>query len=401
MRVLLVVVAGLVLTGGVHASTPAAVQDHFPALSPDGQLIAFARFVGNGQRGRLIVMRRDGTHARALAPARNEPPRWSPDGSLVAYVDRDVYVVSPTGGRAHRLTHEYSSAGSPTGGIHGVRWVDARTIAYEVYDCCIVGGVEYWWEATVTLGGEQVDHASDAAIICNISVTCDGPRAPVTSADGSRAVTFTIGVDGVTRLTLAGSGLDPVDLGPGAAVVWAPGDAHFAWQVEDGSWTVADRDGQNGHALPAQWPNWSSDGARIAFTAKVEGHMQLWSSAGDGSDPKQLTHEPKGVSDSVTLGWIWSSHDRWLFYDVTVGQTLETVVLRPDGMSRHVLVRWHARFDKGAYSWDDSWVSLDWGPGDATAVYYDYAPCAGTAIYRVNVATAQVTRLTNPCTSRR
>lgn len=399
MPVLLVLAAALAFVGSVPASGGRTVlQQRDPVISPDGRLIAYTSFSGTSKHGLLIVMRRDGTHARMLASARAGKPWWSPDGKLIAYLDRDVYVVSPTGGRSHRLSHEYSANGGPTEGLSITGWIDARTIGYDVNDCCIVGGVSYWWSASVTLGGEQVDHDSDSEIMCNISVTCDDAP-PVVSADGTRTVTATKGADGAPRLTLAGAGLDPVDLGAGTSAIWAPGDAHFAWWNPDYTWTVADRNGQNRHVLQMP-PAWSPDGARIAFTAKVAGHVQIWLAGGDGSNPSPLTTEPNGIADDLTLGWLWSTHGHWLVYDRLAGHVVETVVVRPDGTRAHVLVRWQTPF-KDRYSWDDSWSSATWGPGDATAVYDDHVACGGTAVFRVNAITSQATRLTNPCRSKR
>jgi Tol biopolymer transport system component len=399
MRALLIVLAALAFTGAVQAAASSPhVQHRDPVPSPDGRLIAYTSFVGHNKRGKLIVMRRDGTQVRTLATVGDGKPWWSADGKLIAYVDREIYVVSPTGGRTHRLSHEYSSSGGPTEGLSITGWLDARTIAFDVYDCCIVGGVAYWWEATVTLGGKQVDDDSNDQIICNISVTCDLPfDVPQTvSPDGSRVVTYSRGPDGVTTLTLGGTGLDPIELGAASLAIWAPDGRHLAWVEPGWKWMVANRDGGDRHALPSQ-PAWSSDGAAITFEANVDTTYQVWVADGDGGNARPLTHEATRVYGTVSP---WSPDGHWLAYVVMSGRTVSTVVIARDGTRRHVLHRWSIPYTS-EYHWDETWSSLRWEPGRASAVYYDSTACGGSAIYRVDAPTARVTRLTNPCSSPR
>jgi len=99
--------AGLVLpiaaTG--TAPSPAARWLRYPALSPDGNSIAFC-FHGDI----WLVDSRGGT-ARPLTTgdAYDVGPVWSPDGKWIAFAsdrhgNRDVYLISRDGGRPHRLT---------------------------------------------------------------------------------------------------------------------------------------------------------------------------------------------------------------------------------------------------------------------------------------------------------
>jgi Tol biopolymer transport system component len=396
MRLLAAAVAALALAGGVQASGPADVQDRDAVPSPDGSLIAYTSFVGTSKRGKLIVMRRDGTHSRTLGSVRDGLPWWSPDGKLVAYVDRDIYVISPTGGRAHRLTHEYTRSGGPAEGLSISGWDDSRTIAYEVYDCCIVGGVSYWWDATVTLGGKQVDHEPDDASICAIFGTCESPRSipPAVSPGGSRVVTST--PQRPTRLTLSGAGLEPVDLGIGSSPVWAPDGGHLAWYGPDETWSVADRDGGDRHSLPSA-PSWSSDGSSIAFAAAVGAVSQVWLAKGNGADARAVTDEPSDVRLALAP---WSGDGRWVAYSIISVHKVSTVAISADGTQRHVLHHWSAPY-RSEYYYDPAWSSLRWEPGRGSAVYYDTSACGGTAIFRVDAATTRARRLTDPCAPRR
>ena len=77
----------------------------YPAISPDGKLIAFA------YKGDIFTVDSNGGQARQLTtnPAYDYMPVWSPDGSQIAFASNregsfDVYVVEAKGGTPRRLT---------------------------------------------------------------------------------------------------------------------------------------------------------------------------------------------------------------------------------------------------------------------------------------------------------
>lgn len=75
-------------------------------------------------------------------------------------------------------------------------------------------------------------------------------------------------------------------------------------------------------------PNFSPDGARIAFISSASGIPQVWTMAADGSDPRQVTR----LSDPVQ-SVDWSPLGDLLAYDVAPGGGLnvQIYVSRPDG----------------------------------------------------------------------
>ena len=110
------------------------LDDSFPAASPDGLRLAFARGgVGEGG-GSIYVMGADGRDVRRLTEGKRRPklgvdghPTWSPDGAEIAF-DRPgggIYVVPAAGGPARRLALGFDPAWSPRGSqlalAHGVR----------------------------------------------------------------------------------------------------------------------------------------------------------------------------------------------------------------------------------------------------------------------------------------
>ena len=94
-----------------------ANEDTAPALSPDGQQIAFmSRRSGNWE---IYIVNTDGSGLQRLTddPAQDGLPAWSPDGTAVAFVsDRDgswaVWAIDPTGNEQRQL---FAIEGSPDG----------------------------------------------------------------------------------------------------------------------------------------------------------------------------------------------------------------------------------------------------------------------------------------------
>jgi TolB protein len=92
-------------------------QDTAPALSPDGQKIAFmSRRDGNWE---IYLINTDGSNLQRLTddPAEDGLPTWSPDGRVLAFVSSRgeswaVWAMTPTGSNQHQL---FAMEGSPDG----------------------------------------------------------------------------------------------------------------------------------------------------------------------------------------------------------------------------------------------------------------------------------------------
>ena len=85
------------------------VERH-PALSPDGNQVAFAWKVAGGKPAHLYIKQIGGDEPLQLtsAPAGDSYPAWSPDGSRIAFLrgtdtGRDVYIVPSLGGAERRI----------------------------------------------------------------------------------------------------------------------------------------------------------------------------------------------------------------------------------------------------------------------------------------------------------
>lgn len=94
------------------------VLDYYPALSPDGERIAFTK-IDDGD-AEIYVMDVDGSNVRRLTdnPATDEYPAWSADGEWIAFhSDRggefDIYIMRPNGSDVRQLTFEDTSEMTP------------------------------------------------------------------------------------------------------------------------------------------------------------------------------------------------------------------------------------------------------------------------------------------------
>lgn len=109
----LLAAVGVLCLGGIAHAADEPLWMRYPAISPNGQEIAFA------YKGDIYKVSASGGQAIRLTTneAYESQPLWSPDGSQIAFVsDRyqgsmDVYVMSANGGGAKRVTtHSTSTA---------------------------------------------------------------------------------------------------------------------------------------------------------------------------------------------------------------------------------------------------------------------------------------------------
>lgn len=115
-------------------------DETWPALSPDGQWVAFARSGADASESQLVVRRCDGGEELQLTrgPGRVTSPAWSPDGGRIAFCrtagdSSALYVVSALGSPATRVADLLAPARgldwSPDGRSLACAPCDARGIA--------------------------------------------------------------------------------------------------------------------------------------------------------------------------------------------------------------------------------------------------------------------------------
>lgn len=158
---------------------------------------------------------------------------------------------------------------------------------------------------------------------------------PLWSPDGTRLVVeCCTGAHG-RLLLIDGPGAEPVDLAPGVdgatAPSWSPDGATIAFEsIADRSVYVVDVDGDEPGApirlVDGAGPSWSPDGSRIAFFAEVDGNLDVYSAANDGTDVIRLTEDP-----AADFSPIWSpAGDRIAFVSERGGDQ-DILVMESDG----------------------------------------------------------------------
>ena len=97
-----------------------------PSWSPDERRIAVAK----PGAGIYVIDVRNGSEKRLSSGESDEAPDWSPDGKQILFqrqvtaTNWDIYMVSPNGGRLHRLTRD------PGQQLHPSWSADGRKIAF-------------------------------------------------------------------------------------------------------------------------------------------------------------------------------------------------------------------------------------------------------------------------------
>ena len=164
---------GLLVVGQSKQLTFDSGLELDPALSPDGQMLAYV--AGGPEVGELYVKQRDEDRPLQAAPGLPRPqrsPKWSPDGTRIALqTPAGIYVIPALGGTAQLVP------GSDSGGpLFGLDWApDGRRLAYSV------GGKLYVTDAEH--GGRRLLHEGRWDI--------RGASAPAWSPDG-KAIAFIV-----------------------------------------------------------------------------------------------------------------------------------------------------------------------------------------------------------------
>ena len=220
-----------------------------PALSPDGQWLAFA------WRGDLWKVAAAGGRAERLTvhPGDDRLPQWSPDGRWIAFSSKregnyDVFLTSAGGGSTRQLTFHSSDdlvAGFTADGA-GVLFTSARDFERGVL-----------WSVSVAGGTERKVTRGQSA---TASVSSDGRTLLV--AAGALGGWWRKGYRGVNN--------------------WAIWSRPFDRMGQATKLTTFT--GRNG------WPQFAADGRTIWFLSDSTGATELWRMNADGTGKEAVTH---------------------------------------------------------------------------------------------------------------
>ena len=240
--------------------------EEYPALSPDGKLLAYvSRATGNAD---IYVLRVGGKNPINLTkdePAEDIEPAFSPDSSQIAFRSErqggGIFLMGSTGESVRRLTDTgYTPAWSP----------DGKQIVFvteSIHDPLDRGYTSELWSIEVATGAKRKLYGGDAV---QPSVSPHGLRIAFWGlSHGSQRDLFTIPLKGLA------SGEKPV------AVTDDP---------------------------PVDWnPVWSPDGRFLYFGSNRGGTLNLWRTA-----IEEASGKPLGVPEPLTTPSRWSG-----FFSVT------------------------------------------------------------------------------------
>jgi hypothetical protein len=64
---------------------------------------------------------------------------------------------------------------------------------------------------------------------------------------------------------------------------------------------------------PRSEPSWSPDGSRIAFIFEFDGTQSIWSVRRDGTDPQNLSNDPRAGLELISGGGAWAQDGRIVY----------------------------------------------------------------------------------------
>ncbi len=241
---------------GAESASRIGPKGFDPALSPDGQRVAFT------SEGDIWVVNVDGSNAVNLtknAVAENAFPAWSPDGTRIAFsTGGDIWVMGADGSNPVNIT------GDPDGFNVEPAWApDATRIVYSRLLPDDFFGFVNGTIRVVNADGTSPTDLTEVGPYLSPAWSPDGQR--IAFSDGS--VVMLIDAD-------APSGTSPLPIGEGAD------------------------------------PAWSRDGTALAFVRNVRGAIPLvgseftniWVMGADGSNPVPLTNDNQMRSRHPTWG---------------------------------------------------------------------------------------------------
>jgi len=254
-----------------------------------------------------------GGQGTEVAAATDWMPAVSPDGQNIAFTRRgELHIMTATGGNVRRLTKD-------RGSILGMVWINNRVVLFSSDR-----------RGTRTLWRIAADARSEPQPVAGIEGQGSYPTIAFSTKPPRRLAyarsTFDTNIwimqlstrdNGVARIVTAPApviGSTREDYSPdfspdGKRIVFASDRSGYLeiW--------VSNTDGSNTEQLTtlasqrSGTPRWSPNGQNIAFDSLAAGNNDIWMVGAEGGAPQQLTTEPSNDARPS-----WSRDGRWIYF---------------------------------------------------------------------------------------
>ena len=278
--------------------------DNFPAWSPDGTRIAFAR-IPAGSNLEIYTMNADGTNQTRLtnnSSTYDNHPAWSPDGQKIVFTSNrdlggsgyDIYTMNSDGTGVTRLTTDGAGNVTPAWSPDGTKIAFQRGTSVSGYQVYVMNA--NGTGAAPLASGEIPDWSPDGTKLVF------GRR--ITSSDYE---VFSMNANGTSQVNLTNtpSALDDLP-------AWSPDGTKIVFS--------SNRTGVANRRLYTMNPNGTSQTALTAGTTDVRSDWQplvaplktanslsvslvpVYRPCGTGGNPVNATHGPPALSGSPSDG---------------------------------------------------------------------------------------------------
>ncbi|MBK9373988.1 MAG: PD40 domain-containing protein [Holophagales bacterium] len=339
-----------------------------PAWSPDGRQIAFLRQLPSGEWILAVIPALGGPERIvAEAPVFHQGITWSADGRALVVSRRATGDRVSVLCRVSIATGEVKPLARPPADLLGLGDFspalspDGRTLAFARARAVVSSSLHVLGVTEeVEPEGEPVPLTPARSASSQPAWTPDGKRIVYTeggfgwsSNPSLMVIPASPSGEQKARRVLGGEGGEFPSLSRNGSLV-------FARPINDlNLWRLPLREGRPGRPEPLLSstrmdgaPALSADGLRLAFTSDRGGSMQLWLASADGSRPVQLT----SIVATNTAGGRWSPDGSRLVFTSNPDGNRDVFLTTPNGREPLRLTRSPSHNTSPSWSRDGAWV---------------------------------------------
>ena len=307
--------------GDPRRVTASAASEGSPCWSPDGSRIAFVRYAAAPEEAGVFVVSASGGAAKKLTgvfPLAHIFDRhldWSPDGRYLAVTDKEsaerpfrIFLIAAETGERHAVTdprHANTGDTGPAFAPDSKSVLFRRTVSARVADI---------FEVPIA-GGEPRRVTRDNQAVGGFAWTANGREVVFYSNRGNSSGLWRVAVGGgkprlIPSLGLRADFLSISRTGQRLAYSHWFSDTNI-WQFHPASGGQAEARKVIASTREDRSPQYSPDGARIAFRSDRSGSNEIWVSDSNGEHVSQLTN----LGGPLTGSPRWSPDGAWIAFD--------------------------------------------------------------------------------------